>query len=114
MNLPSSAEPQESLPLWTGGAPGALGQRPEDVPTLTPYLPDAVKATTLADAGLSSARSKGPTVLWGAGTTLVGILWWVAVRRRPHWTTYFGGVLPFLVVLFFFFAHLEQLLPANY
>ena len=24
--------------LWTNGAPGALGQRPEDKPTLTPYL----------------------------------------------------------------------------
>jgi len=30
--------------LWSGAAPGALGDRPEDVPTLTIYLPDPAKA----------------------------------------------------------------------
>jgi hypothetical protein len=29
--------------LWEGDAPGALGQRPQDIPTLTPYAPDAAK-----------------------------------------------------------------------
>lgn len=28
----------DSLPLWPNGAPGAKGQAPEDIPTLTPYL----------------------------------------------------------------------------
>ncbi|MEO6245290.1 MAG: hypothetical protein ABIQ12_07620, partial [Opitutaceae bacterium] len=27
--------------LWEGDAPGALGQRPQDTPTLTPYRPAA-------------------------------------------------------------------------
>ena len=36
------------LPLWPGGAPGALGGRDEDVPTLTPYLPAAERATGAA------------------------------------------------------------------
>ncbi len=30
-----------ALRLWAGDAPGALGNKPEDVPTLTAYLPDA-------------------------------------------------------------------------
>lgn len=29
--------------LWEGDAPAALGQRPQDVPTLTPFAPDAAK-----------------------------------------------------------------------
>ena len=29
--------------LWEGDAPGALGQRPQDIPTLTPYPADAAK-----------------------------------------------------------------------
>ncbi|MCC7229572.1 MAG: alpha/beta hydrolase [Fimbriimonadaceae bacterium] len=29
----------DSLRLWTGDAPGALGQADQDIPTLTPYLP---------------------------------------------------------------------------
>ena len=35
--------PPNSLRLWEGDAPGATGQRPQDIPTLTPYLPDPAK-----------------------------------------------------------------------
>lgn len=31
--------------LWTGAAPGALGERPQDIPTLTPYAADPAKQT---------------------------------------------------------------------
>lgn len=34
--------------LWPGGAPGAAGNTPEDIPTLTPYLPPKEKATGAA------------------------------------------------------------------
>ncbi|MEY3395364.1 MAG: hypothetical protein RL346_1600 [Verrucomicrobiota bacterium] len=30
----------EPIPLWSGKAPGALGEAPKDIPTLTPYLPE--------------------------------------------------------------------------
>jgi acetyl esterase/lipase len=40
--------PREAIVLWPGGAPGALGQKPEDIPTLTPYLPTAETATGAA------------------------------------------------------------------
>jgi acetyl esterase/lipase len=42
---PETAEP---MPLWPSGAPGALGTKETDVPTLTPYLPAAEKATGAA------------------------------------------------------------------
>ena len=42
------AEMQTAIPLWPGGAPGALGTRTNDIPTLTPYLPDATNATGAA------------------------------------------------------------------
>jgi len=71
-------------------------------------------ANALADAGLSSGKSKLPTILWGIATAVVGVGWWWAVRRRRHWTTYLAGGVPFLVFLFFFYAHLELLLPANF
>ena len=66
------------------------------------------------DAGLASGRSKIPTILWGTITFLIGLGWWLLIRRRRHWTSYAGGVLPFLVALFFFYAHLELLLPTNF
>ncbi|HEY4952288.1 MAG TPA: alpha/beta hydrolase [Verrucomicrobiae bacterium] len=39
------AEMKESIPLWSNGAPGARGNSTNDIPTLTPYLPDATNTT---------------------------------------------------------------------
>jgi len=37
-----------SFPLWPDGAPGALGKEDNDIPTLTPFMPSAEKATGAA------------------------------------------------------------------
>jgi acetyl esterase/lipase len=42
------AAPLDPIPLWPGGAPGALGDKDQDKPTLTAFLPDAEKATGAA------------------------------------------------------------------
>lgn len=42
------AEIRDPVPLWPGGAPGALGTGTNDVPTVTPYLPASDKATGAA------------------------------------------------------------------
>ena len=42
------AEMQKPIPLWSGGAPGALGSSTNDIPTLTPYLPDGTNASGAA------------------------------------------------------------------
>ncbi len=47
MNPPARSQ-QPAIPLWPDGAPGALGKGEFDVPTLTPYLADAAKATGAA------------------------------------------------------------------
>ncbi len=36
------------IPLWPGGAPGALGSSSNDIPTLTVYLPESTNATGAA------------------------------------------------------------------
>jgi len=41
------AEMQTAIPLWPDGAPGALGTKTNDIPTITPYLPDGTNATGL-------------------------------------------------------------------
>ena len=38
----------EPLPLWEGKAPGALGETPKDIPTLTPLLPEKPAAARAA------------------------------------------------------------------
>ena len=47
-SLLARAEVQPPLPLWPNGPPGALGISSNDVPTLTPYLPDPGVATGAA------------------------------------------------------------------
>ena len=47
-SLLCSAQMQTAMPLWPGGAPGALGTTSNDIPTLTPYLPDPASATGAA------------------------------------------------------------------
>ena len=42
------AEMKSSIPLWPEGAPGAHGTSPNDIPTLTPYLPDGTNVTQAA------------------------------------------------------------------
>ena len=42
------AEMQTPIPLWPEGAPGALGTNANDIPTVTPYLPDATNTTGAA------------------------------------------------------------------
>ena len=44
----SHAEMKSTIPLWPDGAPGALGTNATDIPTLTPYFPDATNATGAA------------------------------------------------------------------
>lgn len=39
LNL-SLAQMQTPIPLWPNGAPGALGTNANDIPTITPYLPE--------------------------------------------------------------------------
>jgi acetyl esterase/lipase len=36
------------IPLWPDGAPGALGTTTNDIPSLTPYVPDGTNATRTA------------------------------------------------------------------
>ncbi|MGH9001303.1 MAG: class E sortase [Acidimicrobiia bacterium] len=75
---------------------------------------EAKPPTSLADAGLSSERSRATTVLWGVLTALVGATWWYGTRRWRRWPSYLAPALPFLGVLFMFYANLERLLPSNF
>ena len=44
----SATPAQQEFPLWPNGAPGALGTSTNDIPTLTPYLPDPAQSTGTA------------------------------------------------------------------
>jgi acetyl esterase/lipase len=45
---PAQAGDSITLPLWPGGAPGALGSEAKDIPTVTVFLPDPVLSSGAA------------------------------------------------------------------
>jgi len=47
-SLVAQGQTNRAFALWPQGAPGALGKEDKDVPTLTPYLPEPIKATGAA------------------------------------------------------------------
>jgi acetyl esterase/lipase len=61
----SRAEMQTAIPLWPGGAPGAFGTKSNDIPTLTPYLPDATNATGLTRQSYATPRQRA---VWNTAT----------------------------------------------
>ena len=108
---------KERLVVVANLAPGQKATAPTPTSTTAPQpgKQQALPSDELGgDAGLASGRSKVPTILWGVFTAAIGLGWWFAIRKRRHWVSYAGGVVPFLVSLFFFYAHLELLLPANF
>ena len=65
VHLLALAEQKSPVPLWPGGAPGALGKEDKDIPTLTAYVPEAGTATGAAmDSrwvlGTTGRRTRGP------------------------------------------------------
>lgn len=44
IHLTMQAETRPAIPLWPDPAPGALGTAEQDIPNLTPYLPDGAGA----------------------------------------------------------------------
>jgi sortase A len=78
-------------------------------------LPGPNRTKLLLDTGLSGgSESRTPVFIAGLIAALVGGLWWLVFHRYPRWTTWFVGVIPFLVALFVFYTYLERVLPNNY
>jgi sortase A len=80
-----------------------------------PPLPGPDRTKLVLDTGLSGgSESQTPVLIAGLIAALVGGLWWLLFHRYPRWTTWFAGVIPFLVVLFVFYTYLERVLPNTY
>ena len=78
-------------------------------------LPGPDRTKLVLDTGLSGgSESRTPVFVAGLIAALVGGLWWFLFHRYARWTTWFAGVIPFLVALFVFYTYLERVLPNNY
>jgi sortase A len=67
------------------------------------------------DAGLDGERATAwPAVWFALACAAVWVLAWLVGRRWRKWPSYAIGLLPFLILLFFFFESFARLLPANF
>ena len=86
---PLVARAQPAIPLWIGGAPGALGNKPEDQPVITPYLPPQGRsngtAVVIFPGGgyqhLSMEKEGSDVANWLAGTGVTAFV--VRYRLGP-------------------------------
>lgn len=89
-----------------------------DTPVRAPVpVPSSVVRTAVSTTLAGTGGSWGGAVGWGLGVLAVGGAAWTAARRLPRvprWAVYGASVLPVLVVLFFFYAHVAPLLPASF
>lgn len=89
-----------------------LDEDTSDAPT-TPAV-EFTGDVGIADGLTGDGSASGPMIAWGFLLALVGGAWWALFHRYPRWTTWVVGVVPFVVVLFFFYTYLERFLgPAT-
>ncbi len=81
-----------------------------------PAAPATTKRSAVRASGLGGSEGGwGGAAAWGVGCLALAIgVWLVARRTRRRWVSYAVGLIPFLVLLFFFFANLSPLLPASF
>jgi sortase A len=116
--------PEARLTLTTCNPRFSASQRLVVEATLDPTSPPPAPAQVVKKAPAShlggtdlaggATESSTPAILWGLVVAAVGGLWWLLFHRHARWTTWLIGAIPFAVVLFVFFTHLDRVLPSNY
>jgi sortase A len=86
----------------TGASPGARASAAR-----------AVGAQQFEQGWFSDGAAWVPLALWGLACTAVALAAWGLGRRTNRWVGAAVGLVPFLVVLYFFFENLNRLLPPN-
>jgi sortase A len=81
---------------------------------VTPAATRNTEVKSLDNGLQGESDSKVPVWLWGLFAAAVGALWWLLFHRFKHWYVWIAGAIPFLVVLFVFYYHLERVLPNGY
>jgi sortase A len=87
-------------------------------PAPTPSAaPKPVSVTKVADNLGGGQGAWGGAAAWGGGTVALAVGTWLVARRGKswrRWIPYGVGVLPMLVLLYFFFENVSPLLPASF
>ena len=81
-----------------------------DSPVVSPPAPDL---DTFGQGWVSDQKAWARLALWGTILTAIAVGAWLLGKRIPQWAAALIGIVPFTVVLYFFFDNVNRLLPAN-
>ena len=89
----------------------------DDPPTVIPVDAAAVNtgiADAFDDGWFSDPNANGQVALWGLLLAGVGVLsYLVSKKAKRDWVGLTVGIVPFVIVLYFFFQNVNRLLPPN-
>lgn len=114
---PSDGDPASAATDTT--PPGSTPTtQPVDDPTIVAEVgSDAVNsgiADAFAEGWFSDPGANGQVALWGLLLAAIGILsYLVSKRAKRDWVGLLVGIVPFVIVLYFFFQNVNRLLPPN-
>ena len=104
--------PTDSTPT---SEPAAVGS--DDPSTVDQVGSDAVNtgiADAFNDGWFSDPNANGQVALWGLLLAAVGIVsYLVSKKAKRDWVGLTVGIVPFVIVLYFFFQNVNRLLPPN-
>jgi sortase A len=105
--------PTDSAPT---SEPAAVGTD-DDPPTVAQVESDAVNtgiADAFNDGWFSDPNANGQVALWGLLLAAVGVVsYLVSKKAKRDWVGLTVGIVPFVIVLYFFFQNVNRLLPPN-
>ncbi len=112
-STPTDSTPTDSTPT---SEPAAVGID-DDPSTVAQVGSDAVNtgiADAFDDGWFSDPNANGQVALWGLLLAAVGIVsYLVSKKAKRDWVGLTVGIVPFVIVLYFFFQNVNRLLPPN-
>jgi sortase A len=107
---PANSTASTDLALTAGGD--------ADDPTLDAEAGSAQVNSQIADAfsegWFSDPGANGQVVLWGFALAAIGaVAYLISKKAKRDWVGLMAGIVPFMIVLYFFFQNVNRLLPPN-
>ena len=117
-SVPSSVPPSDPDPVVeedpTIGQAAAVGDAPEAPGDADAEAVSAGIADAFSDGWFSDPGANSQVALWGLLLAAIGALSYLVSRKaKRDWVGLTVGIVPFLVVLYFFFQNVNRLLPPN-
>jgi sortase A len=102
-----------SVPVTADSLPGSA-EESGTTPDAADSVNDEEIADAFADGWFSDPAANSQVALWGVLLAAIGLVSYLISRTvKRDWVGLLVGIVPFLVVLYFFFQNVNRLLPPN-